>query len=445
MKKFLDRFFAGAKKKEAVSWALFDFANSSYAILMVGFVFPIFFKDVVIGGGNADFIWGLLGSIAVLLAGFLSPFIGGIADYDTRKKRKFIFFVLAAVVGTALLFFSKSGSIYFASIIFIATNLAFLLAATLYDSFLSHVSSKENAGRISGLGFGLGYLGGVIAMLAFSPFYSHGFVGEYEFIYKLTFPLVAAFLLIFSIPSFLFIPEKKVEKQRYSWWHLTKKGFHNTFETFKEFKKRKDIAWFLVAFYLMDDALVTLFVFISLYASSTVLLSINEIAYVLLAVQVVAIPASLFLGWLSDKVGQKPVLLFTLVGWIIVVILLFFIPPKDLFLGLIVALVTGLVIGGSQSVARSWFSNIVPEEKRTSLFGFNAFASKLSAVLGPLIFGAVSTLTGSQRWGMLSLLPFFILSFIIFATIKVGAKPEEKIEDGNKEGKEIVDEIKKIE
>ncbi|MDI6738658.1 MAG: MFS transporter, partial [Nanoarchaeota archaeon] len=224
-------FFRETNKKEALSWAFYDFANSAYTILILSFVFPIFFREVIAGGTNGDFWWGFAVSVSILLGGLASPIIGAIADHDTRRKRKFIIFGLLSMVGTAALYFTGPNMLLFALVLFIVTNLCFEIAQTLYDSFLLHVSTEETAGRISGLGWGLGYLGGIIAMLALKPLYEAGYANGA--LYKLTFPLTALFFFIFALPAFLFIKEHKRITQKEKLFTLIKIGISNTINTLK--------------------------------------------------------------------------------------------------------------------------------------------------------------------------------------------------------------------
>lgn len=414
--KILDKFFKNVDKKEAISWAFFDFANSSHALLIMSFVFPIFFKEVIAGGKLGDFYWGLVVSISTLAGGIAAPIIGAIADYDTKRKTKFILFTVITIIGTAALYFTGSNMLLVASLIFIVANFFFEIAQTLYDSFLVSVSSKETSGRISGLGWGLGYVGGIIAMLLFKPFYSAGFAGALESTYKLTFPLTALFFLAFSIPSFIFLKEHRIRKAKDSLLRLVKIGFKNTFDTIKNLKKHKNIARFLVAFYFINDALVTLFAFIPIYARTTLSFSISEIAILLIIVQLIGFPSAVFFGWLSDKKGPKKIVLLTIVLWSLAVFMGSIVTAKVIFY--FVAVLIGFVIGSSQAVARSWLTKIIPEEKRSEFFGFNGFASKVSAATGPVMFGAIASFTGNQRIAMMSLLIFFAISFIIFSKVK---------------------------
>ena len=419
--KILDKFFKNANKKEAISWAFYDFANSSYTLLILSFVFPIYFKEVIVGVEKGDFYWGVLVSVSILIGGLLAPIIGAIADYDARKKIKFIIFALVSMIGTAFLFFTGSDKLLLTSLIFLISNVAFELAQTLYDSFLARVSTKETVGRISGLAWGLGYIGGVVAMLAFKSLYENGYAGDFEFGYKLVFPLTALFFLLFSIPSFIFIKEKSEGKKSEPLSVLIKHGVKSVIGTIKNLKQHKNIAWFLVGFYFVNDALVTIFAFGPIYARTTFGMEFKEILTLLLIVQIVAFPAATIFGLLSDKKGSKKILLFTIAVWILIVALLSIATTKIMFFGIM--LLAGLVIGSSQAIARSWLSKLVPDEKRFEFFGFNGFASKIAATTGPVLFGAVSVATGNQRLAMAALIPFFVIAFIIFWRIK-----EEKVE-----------------
>ncbi len=408
------KFFKDTNKKEVISWAFYDFANSAYALLIISFVFPLFFREVISVGANADFWWGLAISISILIGGLASPIIGAIADHDTRRKRKFIIFALLSMIGTAGLYFTGPNMLLFALMLFIITNICFEIAVTLYDSFLFQVSTEETSGRISGLGWGLGYLGGIIAMLALKPLYDAGYSNLA--LYKLTFPLTALFFLVFALPSFIFIKEhKKVIKQK-SLISLVKIGITNTVNTLKDIKKHKQIAWFLMGTYILNDALVTIFAFVPIYAKITLEMTFSEISILLLIVQLIGFPAAIFFGWLSDKKGSKRILLTTIVLWALIVLGISFAQSKPFFY--FMAVLTGLVIGSSQAIARSWFSKIIPKEKMCEFFGFKGFASKVAATTGPLIFGIISSVTGNQRIAMASLVIYFVVAFLIFVRIK---------------------------
>jgi UMF1 family MFS transporter len=409
----MGKFFKDVNKKEAISWAFYDFANSAYTLLIISFVFPIFFREVIVGGTQGDFWWGFAVSISILLGGIASPVIGAIADHDTRRKRKFIVFGLSSMMGTAALYFTGPNMLPFALVLFIITNLCFEIAQTLYDSFLLYVSTEETAGRISGLGWGLGYLGGIVVMLLLKPLYDAGYSNGAS--YKLTFPLTALFFFVFALPIF-FLKEDEKDVKKEKLLSSVKTGITNMLNTIKDIRQHERAAWFLVGFYILNDALVTIFAFVPIFVKVTLKMTFSEITILLLIVQLIGLPAAIFFGWLSDKKGSKKILLTTMVLWGIIVLGISFATSKLFFYAM--AILTGFVIGSSQAVARSWFSKVIPKEKMGQFFGFNGFASKIAATTGPLIFGIISSVTVNQRIAMGTLLIYFIISFLIFAKIK---------------------------
>ncbi|MDO8495331.1 MAG: MFS transporter [bacterium] len=403
-------------KKEILSWAFYDFANSAYALIVVSFVFPIFYREVIAGAKLGDFYWGLITSVSILIGALIAPIIGAMADEDGRKKIKFTIFSSLSMGGTALLFFTGSGTLLWASLLFIAANIFFEISQTIYDSFLGHISTRETVGKISGFAWGLGYVGGVAALLLFQPLFGQGYEDNL-FLYKLTFPLTALFFLLFSIPAFLFLKDENIlHRTRHPLPQLTRKAFQRVWHTVKHFREYRNIAWFLFGLYLFNDALVTMFTFMPLFARTTLQMSIKEIAFLLLLVQLLAFPFTAFFGWLSDKKGSKPILLFAVAGWAILTFVIYLAETKEIFY--LAVLIGSMVMGSSQATARSWLSKMVPPEKRSEFFGFNGFASKIAATTGPIVFGALSSFTGNQRNGVLAMIPFFILAFFIFARIK---------------------------
>ncbi|MBC8465026.1 MAG: MFS transporter [Parcubacteria group bacterium] len=408
----LEKFFGNANKKEAISWAFYDFANSAYVLLILTFIFPVYFKEVIVGVEKGDFYWGLIVSGSILIGGLLAPVVGAIADHDTRRKIKLIIFACISMIGGALLFFTGSDTVLFVVLVFMVSNVTFEVAQTLYDSFLARVSTPETVGRISGFAWGLGYIGGVVALLLLKPLYENGYAGDFIFGYKLVFPLTALFFFVFSLPLFLFVKEEVHKRVHISRIVLIQNGFKSVGRTLRDIRKHKQIAWFLLGFYFMNDALVTIFSFIALYARETLFMGFEEILMLLLIIQVIAFPTATIFGFLSDKKGPKKILLFTIAIWIMITILLSLATTKAMFY--VIAGLTALVIGSSQSVARSWFSRLVPNDKRFEFFGFNGFASKIAATLGPLLFGTISVMTGNQRIAMAALIPFFLIAFIIF-------------------------------
>ena len=399
------------KRKEIFSWSLYDFANSAYASLIPVLLFPLFYKSVILGNSpNADLWWGIAVGLSILLSGLLSPVIGALADLTQRRKILFILSSLSAIIGTAIFAFTSNLLPLIATIIFILTNMVFNIALNLYDSLLFNVSSQKTSGNVSNFAWGIGYAGGILATLLVYPLLRLGETSSY---FKFSFIVVALFYLIFSLPAFFNIKEITITKEKIK--NPVRSSFKNIFNTLKNWRQYKYLLVFLLAFYFLTEGIVTLTYFISLYSSTTLNLAANKIAIIFIIGQLVAVPTTIITGKISNKVEYKKILIFTLFLLIISTILLGL--AKGIGMLYIVAILTGLVLGGSQATARAWYNNIIPFEKRSELFGFNSLASKISATIGPALFGVISV-TINQRIAVFFTVIYFVLSLIFFANVK---------------------------
>ena len=405
------KYFKGLNKKQVISWSLYDFAASSYVLLIISFIFSIYFKNVIADPRTGDFYWGLAVSISILIGAIVSPIIGAVADNDNKRKSKLIFFAAVSILFTALLFFTGPNTLVYAMVVFIIANIFFELAQTIYDSYLPQISNKQY-GKVSGLGWGLGFFGGIVAMLALYPFYSQGYAHN-DLMYRMVFPLTALFFLVFALPSFFNLKDGKSRKGRikFNIW----KGFSDVRKTIKDAKNKK-IWLFLLAVYFMNDALVTVFTFLPIYANTTLGLNLMQIMPALLVVQLVGFLSTVLFGALSDRLGHKNIVVGAIILWIASIVILYF--SYSLVLLYVVSVLAGLAIGSSQAIARSWFAKMIPYQKRSQFFGFNGFATKIAATTGPLLFGIVSVATSNQKLALLSIIFLFLISLVLFMFVK---------------------------
>jgi UMF1 family MFS transporter len=218
----LNEFFKDVDKKQAISWAFYDFANSSYFLIVISFIFSIYFKEVI-APSNGDFWWGFAVSVSIFLGGVTTPLVGAISDKYQKKKNKLVLFTTIAIIGTFLLYFSGPNLFVFSMLVFMATNFCVEVSQTIYDSFLNQISTKETKGRISGLGYAFGYLGGIFSMIILKPIY------ESQSTHNLTFPLTAMIFLLFSLPLFIFIKEKTKAMPQESFLKKTEAGLQFCF------------------------------------------------------------------------------------------------------------------------------------------------------------------------------------------------------------------------
>ncbi len=396
-------------------WTLFDFANTSFSVLILTTAYSVYFREIVTGNSQiGDFLWGLAFSISMFIVAFISPLLGAIADYSSNKKAFLLIFTLLCVISTGLMFFVQEGDILLGMILLVLANIGFEGGLVFYDAFLPEITSERSYGRVSGYGFAMGYVGSFISLLVAYPFLKGEFTPENMFNVRFTFVVASLFFFVFSLPFFLIIKERKNQNpEKISYFNI---GFERVKSTFKNATRYKNIGKFLLSYFVYADGINTVIIFASIFARHTLNFSLTEILVFFLTVQSTAILGSVIFGIIADSIGQKKTLSITLLMWVITAVGAYFCVDKTSFY--IIGFIAGSAMGSSQSTSRSLMSKIIPYEKKTEFFGFYSFFGKSSAILGPLVFGFVSSLTGSQRIAVISVALFFIAGLILLQGVK---------------------------
>ncbi len=395
-------------KKKIFIWTLFDFANTSFSIVVVTFLFAVYFKNIIADGKPiGDLYWSFGTSISMMITALISPILGAIADFSAGKKRFLLFFTIICIIATASLFFLGPGQIVLGLIIFIIANIGFESGLVFYDAFLPEVTEPKNYGRVSGYGFGMGYLGSLATLAIVYPFIQSDMIKE-------TFPVAALFFLVFSLPFFFFIRDSRKKIVTTEPYYII--GLKRVWSTISHLKNYKNLAIFLLAYFFYIEGVNTIIFFSGIYASTTLGFTDSELLIFFLTVQTTAIAGSVVFGIIADSIGQKKTIMITLFMWLITVALAFFIYDKFGFY--FVGLLAGASMGSSQSTSRSLMTKLTPEDKKTEFFGFYSFFGKSSAVVGPLVFGLVSFFSGSQRIAILSVGAFFVIGMLILSKVK---------------------------
>lgn len=403
LKKFLSE-----KYRKVLYWALFDFANTSFSITIVTFVYAVYFKETVARNQPVgDFYWSLGTGISMIIVALISPFLGAIADHSAGKKRFLLFFTLLCITSTSLLYFISEGKIVEGLILFILANIGFEAGLVFYDAFLPEISDEKNYGRTSGFGFAMGYIGSFASLIIVYPLVVNNLV-------RYSFPVSALFFLIFSIPLFLFLPDTK--KNIKSEKHFFQIGWERITFTISHLKNYKNLGLFLIAFFFYIEGVNTAIYFSGIYAKSTLNFSFSELTVFFMIAQTTAVLGSIIFGVIADSIGQKKTIYLTLVIWFIVIFSASIIQSKFGFF--IIGCIAGLGMGSTQSVSRSLMSKLTPPDKKTEFFGFYSFFGKSSAVFGPLVFGFVSWQTGSQRFAILTTGIFFTIGMLVLKNVK---------------------------
>lgn len=410
-------------------WTLFDFANTSYSIVVVTFLYAVYFKQTIAEGKPiGDFYWSIGTSVSMLITALISPVLGAIADFSAGKKRFLLFFTLLCIISTSLLYFINKGNVAGGLILFILANVGFEAGLVFYDAFLPEITTPKNYGRVSGYGFAMGYLGSLTTLAFVYPLIQKQMIRE-------TFPLSALVFFVFAIPLFVFLKDNRNKKNIGS--DILKIGITRVTGTLKHLKNYKNLALFMLSYFFFIEGVNTVIYFSGNYANTTLNFTLQELIIFFLIVQTTAIFGSLIFGLIADSFGQKKSLVISLVVWIFTIILAFVTSDKSSALMIelssslgiaadkmviysfyLVGLLAGSVMGATQSTSRSLMSKLTPFDRKTEFFGFYSFFGKSSAILGPLVFGYVSYLTGKQRIAILTIGIFFLVGLAILSFVK---------------------------
>lgn len=421
-------------KRTVFSWALYDWANSAYATAVMAGFFPVFFKSYWGGelpASETTFYLGMGNSIASLVIVILAPVLGAIADCGNKKKALLIFFAFVGILMTALLGMIEQGHWVLALIIYVGATLGFSGSVVFYDALIVDVSEPKDFDRVSALGFALGYAGGgilfaITVLMVQQPAWFY--LSDSTDAVRTAYFLVSIWWLLFSLPMFFYVHEKKTKPQKAVGLNLVGAGFKQLRSTLHEIKRLHVVFTFLIGYWLYIDGVDTVVRMAVDYGISLGFDS-GDLILALLITQFVAFPSAIIYGYLGSLYGAKQALY---VGIVIYIVLVFWgatITTVDTFYTL--AIIVGLVQGGVQSLSRSLYARIIPANRSGEFFGFYNMVGKFAAVIGPLLMGSVALMTDSNRIGMLSISILFILGlwFLIKTDIQKGEEMARSLEN----------------
>lgn len=402
------------------AWTLFDFANTAYSVIIVTVIYSTYFTNLVAGGQL--WLWGLTVSLSMILAALIAPPLGAAADYSHNKKLFLLFFTLASIVCTALMFFVHAGMVLLGMVLFVVANAGFEGGIVFYDAFLPSITSRRSYGRVSGYGFAMGYLGALAILFVVNLMLPDSLAPNYIFYVRLSFVTAAAFFLVFSLPMFVWVPEPTSSKEKRS--GIIRAGFQQANRTLRALfieKQYPSVSRFLVAFFIYNDAILTIIAFAAIFAKGMLHMSDKETIVFFAVVQTSAVLGSFIFGFITDKIGPKKTISITLLLWLSITIGAYFATTIAAFY--VVAMGAGTAIGSCQSASRSLMALLTPKECEAEFFGFyDGLCGKASAVIGPSLYSIVAGLT-NQRIAVLFVGLFFLVGLIILQSV---AEPEQR-------------------
>ena len=416
----------GLHRRELRAWALYDWANSAFVTTIVAAAFPIFYSSVAAADlpkDEATARYAFTTAIALALVALMTPVLGAVADHLGAKKRLLGSFLVLGVLATATMFFIGRGDWLFASVVFVFGNVGFSGANVFYNSLLPHIAREHEIDRVSTAGYALGYLGGGL-LLAINLVWilAPGTFGlaDSEVATRVSFVSVAVWWAGFSIPLFRRVhePTRQAEQDAGASLNLVRVGVTRLVETFHEIRGYRHAFLFLLAFLAYNDGISTIIRMATVYGTEIGLGQTDLIGAILL-VQFVGIPFTFLFGLLAGWIGAKRALYLGLSVYVLVSVLGFLMSEALHFYAL--AVLVGMVQGGSQGLSRSLYASLIPRHKSAEFFSFFAVGDKFAGILGPFVFGLVTTLAGGGRLAILAVIAFFIIGMALLTRVDIPA------------------------
>ncbi|MEL6655087.1 MAG: MFS transporter [Bacteroidota bacterium] len=411
-------------------WAMFDWANSAFALVITVAIFPPYFlsiTDDIIHIGpltiSDSTLWSFCISAAYIAIAIVSPWLSGIADASGRK----MFFLKAfTAIGSfgclSLLWFNGMSTLWVGTIGFILAMIGFAGGLVFYNSYLPEIATEDMYDRISARGFAFGFIGSVLLLIVnlvmlLSP-ETFGLPAEDTLPARISFAMVGLWWIGFSQIPFRRLPkDEPVGSDKLS--TMARQGWKEIKKVWGDVKNHDQIKRFLFSFFCYSMGVQTILYVAAIFAEKELSFATDELIYLILVLQVVGIGGAYFFAWVSDKKGNVYSLISMLIIWTVICILAYIVEDKQPFY--FVAALVGLVMGGIQSLSRSTYSKLLPEDTpdTTSYFSFYDVLEKSAIVLGSFSFGLAELITGDIRNSILVLGSFFVISVIVLLQLKV--------------------------
>lgn len=383
-----------SKKREIYSWALYQFAGNGFSTVVITTLLPLFFSSVAastLTHVQSTAYWGYVNGLSLLLAALLSPVCGAAANRFRIRKKMLLFFTLIGVILTGALFFMTKGSWLITLWLFCFSNLCYTLGDMLHDGFLPHLQGKGE--KVSSLAYAVGYLGGgVLLALNLLMIYM---MQDKELAVRLSFLSVSLWWALFTVPLLLYVEEPQVDE--------------------KMGKMSTPIMLFLIAFWIYNDGIGTIIKMAAIYGAD-IGIGAGTMVSAILMTQFVGIPFSFGFGHLASRIGTKNCIYLGLMVYTLISIGAYFMTEPIHFW--ILAFAVGTVQGGTQALSRAFYGSLIPIDKTAQFFGYYSLSSKTGGIIGPLMFGLVTQVTGNSRYSALSLIVFFTLGAYILSLVR---------------------------
>jgi UMF1 family MFS transporter len=419
-----------ASKKVVNGWAMYDWANSSYNLVVTSTIFPAYFEAVAVDNKEVSktavtflgrqfentALYNYALALAMLIVALISPLLSSIADYRGNKKSFMNFFLTMGSLACAAMYFFDGDTLGIGIASMIIACVGFWGSQVFYNSFLPEIAAPEDRDRISAKGFAYGYVGSVLLQLICFVFVlMHDKLGITEGKgSQISFLLVGIWWWGFGQFSLGRLPKPVPAGTGDLRKQLLSKGYTELKKVWAQLKKLPSLKRFLASFFFFNMGVQTVMLVAALYGKSELEIPTTDLIIAILIIQLIAIPGAIVISRLSARIGNFKTLMLLVVVWSLLCGVGYILPKGGVYEFWGLAIAVGFVMGGTQSLSRSTYAKLMPETKdTTSFFSFYDVTEKVAAVVGIFSFGFITELTGSQRSSVLALASFFVIGLVL--------------------------------
>lgn len=390
------RFFE-SPRGQRVAWYLYDFGNSAYAAVVILAIYSAYFKEGVVGGAEGSRLWGIAIGIAMLVVALISPILGAVSDRLAIKKRMLGFFTTIACVFTACLFFVGPGDIFIGMAFFILAEIGYRSAQVYYNAMLPEIAPPAHIGRVSGNGWAIGSLGGILCLAIVLPLVV--VIGG-NLVLRSTMVITAIFFALSTLPLFFYVRETAQPKPLAKGESIWTLGFKRLGKTFQRARQYGDFLKFLVAFIFFNDAVMIALNFAAIIGAVLYGFEREQLIVLIILVQITNVAGAWLFGKITDHLHAKGAILWSIA--LLAITIVWMQINTNPFTFYVIGAAAGFAMAGIQAVSRTMVAKLVPRTQTAEFFGLFAVAGRSSAVIGPALFGwiAVDGAAAYMRDGM---------------------------------------------
>ncbi len=366
-------------------WYLYDVGNSAYAAVVILAIYAVYFKGHVVGGAEGSRLWGISVGIAMLVVAVISPVLGVIADHTGQKKRFLTYFTALSVGSTALLFFVQKGDILLGMVLFILAEIGYRGGQVFYNSLLPEVADQDEIGRVSGNGWAIGLMGGIVCLLIVLALVT---LIDGTLIVRVTLIITAVYFAIFAAPLLLWFQERGGDNNLQPGENVFSVAYKKLRSTVKSVRDHKEFVRYMVAFLIYNDGILMAINFAAIFGAVMFGLDQQQIILFMILIQFTSVIGAYVSGWIADKRSGKESLVVFLLLMIGAIVGLFVVDTVPGFY--IIGGVAGLALSSVQAVSRAMVGALSPPGRSAEFYGFFAVAGRTSSFIGPTIYGIVA-------------------------------------------------------